>query len=360
MTRPLFHDQELDAWGLSEARPGPCAALDLQQLQTLPQGFAGAAELADAIADPAAFLPTRNEAAAALQARVEVHSANQAIWRVLMGQPLRQPLAEPPGAIYRAEQGCAYLDTRLLPDALAVIGQDGRALGLRRGAQGQWTLGALLPALPLEEQDPLAGLRAPLEPWARSLPQEMGWLRRRLEAAARAASPWAQALAIGESARLWPLDASVEPEQVRRWLQGQSPAPTVAPHASLTWARRQDPELLYHLEERAVAAAHQLQRDLERLRGEHGGEEEAWPLHLLAWLERREQLEGLALVLREAFAGDLLTAALRDLDPQGQALLEATAPGWPPGAELELLRRSLQVDPGSWWAQAALWEVSRA
>lgn len=355
MNQPLFTPEELASLGLSHASSGPSAPVNTE-IQTVSQGLDGSVDLRQAIERSADFLAVPQQGQlSALEARLEIHASNHSIWRVLMGQPLR-PQEDTPGLICQPEEGCAYLDTEALPEVLALVGQDGRALGLRRAPSGQWSLGALLPDPGASAPDPLATLRPALGAWAQELEQRHPWLRQQLEAAAQSLDPWDKIVAVGQAARQWPIDPTYA-QAALAWLQGEGQAPaTATSHASLRWGHTLDPEQLWHLEQRALAQAQALADLLQDLRGRGDSDAPPWRAAWLDLLVRREQLEGVATVLREAFAGDDLLEALLALDEDGERLMEGLTPGWPLGTDLGALEHALTVDPGCWWAKAALWE----
>jgi hypothetical protein len=354
MNKPLFTPEELARLGLPQASSGPATSV-VTDVQTVSQGLDGSVDLLQAVEHSADFLAVPQAGQLdGLKARLEVHASNHNIWRVLMGQPLRHQEGTP-GLLCKPEEGCAYLDTQALPEMVALVGQDGRALGLRRAPDGQWSLGALLPTDQRQAQGPLAGLRAPLGQWAKQLGQRHPWLRQQLVDAQRA-DLWGQVVAVGQAARLWPTEHDYK-EAAARWLKGQGQAPDAPPsHASLRWGHTLDPDQLWHLEQLALEQAQALTQQLGHLDQRQDKDAPTWRAAWLDLLVQREQLEGVATVLREAFAGDDLIEALHAMDAPGEALMESLTPGWPKGTHLAALDHALTVDPGCWWAEGALWE----
>lgn len=195
----------------------------------------------------------------------------------------------------------------------------------------------------------------PLDHWIGPMTDE--WLQSTVARALPGADAWTRTALAGAIARLTatappdvadaagvgPLEAGSPLALLRR----VSASPAVAGPRS--WARSLGRAELASIEEHARRRAIALEHDLDDLQAliptEGGDAREAWTRLCL----RRDDLEGVRVLLHEAGAGERLDEALRDTDRAGRSLrltLSVTV-------DDERLRRVALGDPGAWWGDPA-------
>jgi hypothetical protein len=143
-------------------------------------------------------------------------------------------------------------------------------------------------------------------------------------------SRWDDTLAAGRIAR------GVEP--------GASQAATIA---ARRWTRGLTADQRTLIERFAIVQAHGIAARLDRLQAHFGPADASLDLAWQALCWDRDDVEGIRVLLREAGAGQALTAALRAVDEAGRAVRFS----WPSDVDVhdERLQRISESDPGAWW-----------
>ena len=143
-------------------------------------------------------------------------------------------------------------------------------------------------------------------------------------------SRWDDTLAAGRIAR------AMEP--------GASQAATIA---ARRWTRGLSADQRTLVERFAIVEAHDIAARLDGLQTHFGPADASLDLAWQALCWDRDDVEGIRVLLREAGAGQALTAALRALDEAGRAVRFS----WPSDADVhdERLQRISESDPGAWW-----------
>ncbi len=178
---------------------------------------------------------------------------------------------------------------------------------------------------------------------ARALPGADAWTRTALAGAiARLAAVAPSSHAPGASSAGTPDDGGAH-ALLRR--VSASPA-TIGPRS---WARGLDPGALASIEEHARRRAIALEHDLDHLLAVFPAEATEARAAWTRVCHRRDDLEGVRLLLLEAGAGDGLDEALRDTDRAGRSLRLSLNVA----VDDERLRRVALGDPGAWWGDPA-------
>jgi hypothetical protein len=143
-------------------------------------------------------------------------------------------------------------------------------------------------------------------------------------------SRWDETLAAGRIAR------GVEP--------GVSQAATIA---ARRWTRGLTADQRTLIERFAIVQARDIAVRLDRLQTHVGPADTSLDLTWQALCWDRDDVEGIRVLLREAGAGEALTAALRAVDESGRAVRFS----WPSDVDVhdERLQRISEADPGAWW-----------
>jgi hypothetical protein len=132
-------------------------------------------------------------------------------------------------------------------------------------------------------------------------------------------------------------------------LRGDSETPA---RSARRWAAVLETDAVDALRVHVLAAIDDLEALLDRVDRAPDPEREDWRVTMLEVLRAREELEGVAALLRETDAGSAVEGALRSLDVRGKRFV-STLPGWRPFDDA-LLRRGAIADPESWWAALAV------
>ena len=143
-------------------------------------------------------------------------------------------------------------------------------------------------------------------------------------------SRWDETLAAGRIAR------AMEP--------GASQAATIA---ARRWTRELTADQRTLIERFAIVQGHDIAARLDRLQTHFGPADASLDLAWQALCWDRDDVDGIRVLLREAGAGQTLTAALRAVDEAGRAVRFS----WPSDVDVhdERLQRISEADPGAWW-----------
>lgn len=114
------------------------------------------------------------------------------------------------------------------------------------------------------------------------------------------------------------------------------------------WVHQLTEEQHEEIEDLALAEEELLGLFLEELRKEYNPECFFWPMDVCSLFHRRDDLASIQVVLRETSKGNRLNAALRCLDEEGLAFVNAL-PKWLSWDDVRL-SRVRQRNPMAWWA----------
>lgn len=187
----------------------------------------------------------------------------------------------------------------------------------------------------------------PIEDWMS--PMNDTWLQEMVTRTLPAADTWTRTALAGTITRLAePVALDQSPRDMAALLARVAASPAMQPRA---WARTLDPHALDAIEQHALRRAMALAGDLEDLQvvlpRDADDARDAWT----RLCHRRDDIEGVRLLLHEAGSGATLDAALRDTDRAGRSARVNL------GAEVETaderLRRVALGDPGAWWGDTA-------
>ena len=125
---------------------------------------------------------------------------------------------------------------------------------------------------------------------------------------------------------------------------GASQAATIA---ARRWTRGLTADQRTLIERFAIVQAQGIAARLDRLQTHFGPADASLDLAWQALCWDRDDVEGIRVLLREAGAGQALTAALRAVDEAGRAVRFS----WPSDVDVhdERLQRISEADPGAWW-----------
>lgn len=238
--------------------------------------------------------------------------------------------ADSPGVIYTDLRRTALVGIRL---------PDGSAFALRQGAASI----DVFPLLPRSlDVRPIGELGCPIEEWLGDCQdcELAAWVREHVEVG----GAWHRVVAAGIYARLLNARGGDARQVVGDLLAGR-PDPELA--RPLRWARSLSAEMLDDLEDLALAEVDLLRERVERLRERLEMEDETWRADLLSAFHRRDDLEGLHVLLTEANHAERLAMALDGLDHAGERLMI----GFPREIHFDdpRLRRAALGDPRAWW-----------
>lgn len=179
--------------------------------------------------------------------------------------------------------------------------------------------------------------------WMRDFPDQ--WLQREAEVRASRGSLWDVAVAVGLAARLLEPDS---PERRRALISDVRTRRVVeALAAPRLWARARSKPELDALERTAGAEAAVIAKAMPALADAVDPDDPVWADAQLVLRHRRDDLEGVRLLLHEATGEDRIGALLEDVDRTG----ETWSLSLPALDGDERLHRVSRVDPDAWWAQ---------
>lgn len=187
---------------------------------------------------------------------------------------------------------------------------------------------------------------APLEDWISAMTD--GWLESIVARTLPGADSWTRTALAGMIARLTqggdPPAGGAGVTDPLMLLRRVSRSPSMAPRA---WARALDRPQLAAIEEHARRRAMALEHDLDDLLAvlplDADGIRHAW----MQLCHRRDDLEGVRVLLREAGVGSGLDESLRHTDRAGRAMRINLGDGI--STDDERLRRVALGDPAAWW-----------
>lgn len=377
---PILTSQELRSLGIAGLVPGPLLALMPPEADEVALGAVAEApiELEDcktlAASEPLpegkVSMPGNNPLAgydidfAALKEagfKLSRLKRNPSILKVESDH--RGLRAFPPEAADRVvfiEGGMVFLDPTKVSAPVAIVHPESRTgFALRPPVflpdedRPREVIGPLFPEIPVS---PVPVLSSPARGWCSALKDSDAWLADQAEEFLARNDPFEHVVAIGLIARLKPAprkDALAT--AVNDLLAGTA---DLADEPERVWARGLAAEPMGYLEDAAIAATSALLRDLAALEDAVLGPDDRhvpdprWPAEATRILHRRDDLEGVRLILAEAGCGARLAPALAALDSAGE-LLFAALPSWPGSEADERLRRALSVSPEGWWTRAA-------
>lgn len=187
----------------------------------------------------------------------------------------------------------------------------------------------------------------PIEDWISRMNDT--WLQEMVTRTLLGADTWSRTALAGTITRLAePVALDDPPRGLDDLLARVTASPAMHPRA---WARTLDPRALDAIEQHALRRAMALAGDLEDLLvvlpRDAEDARDAWT----KLCHRRDDIEGVRLLLREAGSGAILDDVLRDTDRAGRSARVNL------GSDIETaderLRRVALGDPGAWWGDTA-------
>lgn len=317
--------QDLDAFGLSPSMIGPEERLPLPT-----SGPQGALQKSPVTHDR--LLAAHSPVLDALGLQIEVAPDTRAV-RVISRGALAFQVRSGLGSTDPAPADAAGMARVVLPLTGRFLIESDRGTPLVAGALGDDAL----------ELRPLYAWTAPpVEEW--QVNAQDTWMQTQLTLAL-GSDAWTRTSLAGQIARLGEPEAlDVAALIAEGRFQDLVPEADLAPRR---WARRLDTASLAALEQQAVRRAEALGDDLadlfDTLSADLQEASSAW----LRLCHRRDDIESVRVLLREAGAGDALDAVLDTADRSGRAIrinLDGTVL-----ADDERLRRVALGDPAAWW-----------
>jgi hypothetical protein len=354
--RDIISPSELEAFGFGSARLLPAERVELPS--------AGNAEAAGArdvlvgglmaltsLAGSARFEKLPGSMLERHGISLAVLDADKRIARVRAPGPLvvREGGVESRGFIqFEGDPGAVYWDSSEAP-RLVGVAEDMLFAIARDGTTGEFitqvAMDRVLQIAPLEE------LRAPLVAWARALDDR--WLAAHLETQAAIGGSWRSAVGAGVYARLYVApDRAAAAARIARFTEGREDPHFTTPRR---WARALDEAQRQTIEDLALAEVSALHAALEDIEDDIAADAEHWVARWRTLCHRRDDLEGVDVLLQETGRGGRLRAAMDRLDRVGrQALINV-----PAGAldADERIRRARLQNPSAWWADPTLEDV---
>jgi hypothetical protein len=344
MTRPPasghLSSLGLDASDLAEPERLAWPSADVAQARPL-LGEAALAALQALPPEHVTCTPCISVALDAIGVRAEVCDREPRIVKLTSepaGSPIVLRAVGPEGSSWRPpdEHGVAWLDLSLC-EVFFVEAGNGGVVGQPRGDEL-----ALFPVRRLTALDPLPSVLAPLDEWAAVADD---WAATEARQAAEGGDGWGVSVAAGILARYADRDAPAGARSiVAETAAGRALPFLVRPRA---WARGLAPQELRAIERLALAEVDRIHAALERLSREpdlpEGAFEDAWERASLA----RDDLEGVAVLLRETGRAGRLDTGLDLLDRLGASCRAGIDAVRRPRSER--LRHAGRMDPSAWW-----------
>jgi hypothetical protein len=309
----------------------------LGQPERLPLSWPQPDEAKGVRADPSDLLEVRSDVLAAVDLEAQLDPA-----RLVLHVRARH---DQPFLIRAAHPGTA---PRVQPDALATeipLRQIGRFVIESVGGAPLALVGVERDALVLV----LVGQwdAPPLRDWIREMDDD--WMRAQIEGTAASADTWTRTALAGQIARLTEVGRPHRPAATASaLLRHVSLQPGMLPRL---WIQTLDSSALASLEQHASRRAAVLEDDLEglftALSADGHEAEDTWT----RLCHRRDDLEGVRVLLHQAGKGDELDRVLQQTDLVGRAVrLSLVHTSW---GDDERLRRVALGDAGAWWGSTA-------
>jgi hypothetical protein len=352
MTKP-FSEAALAALGLEGVSFGPRQALIVPESEIeLGAGWRAhvvAAVSLTALAAAGKFIEARPSGADTLPIRVEVLEGNPSVMRFIVdpdSEPAFRVVHGGDDAIVRTAAGTVIVDLKKAGVACCQW-PDGTGIGF--DPDGYLYFHELHPLPPVVDV-PASDVAS----WCADANDQ--WLISQVGERLEAGNAWEHSVAVGMYARLLrPSSGAAARERVQRVLKGEIDEPLARP---TRWARSLTPEQLAFVEREALAEADGILLFIDELCEHIDPADPAWREDLLAWCHRRDDLEGVWLILREANAGKRLTAVMRTVDYLGHQFV-STIPARIVLPD-ERLWRAQCGDPDAWWSSLAEPETNDA
>jgi len=178
------------------------------------------------------------------------------------------------------------------------------------------------------------------------------WLCDELSARVHSGDPWQHAVALGLAARLRRRASTHARATLDALLAGR---PVEDLHRERRWATQQPRDVLDAIEIWAITVAETVVDDLEDLFDRSAPDDPDWQDAITDVLHRRDDVEGIRLLLHEADHGEGLEATLEALDPACRNLIDAVTKWAAPYDER--LGRASVASPYGWWISPAVWDA---
>lgn len=238
------------------------------------------------------------------------------------------------------DPGTAYLD---MSAEIGMVVRAGSDIVLVQGA------GAGVLATPLRlSPKALSGLASMPDISVWVSPCTDTWLAEQVGPLAGAGDAWSRVVAAGMLARLpMPADGA----QARTWIaalrSGVVDATLAGPRR---WIRSLGAEDTQAIVDAAVAECASLSLDIEDIVADVDADRSGWDDAAREVTERRDDLEGVLVLLDARGADGDLRTALASVDRAGASLQASLPEDW--ASEDERLRRAALKSPGAWWGRA--------
>ena len=194
---------------------------------------------------------------------------------------------------------------------------------------------------------PALEVKCPLTTWIDTCQDE--WLCDQISKRDKVDDSWERVVAVGMFARL-ESDEFTTFQSLEDLMSGVSERLD----RERSWARKLSAENCAAIERLAVLHTEHLFDELLRLVKNPLPHDSQWKQDMQRIMHKRDDLEGICLLLREAGEGDLLVDELLDIDVEGDLWIDAI-PSWDGDFDERLLRASL-VSPEGWWTRLTEWE----
>lgn len=191
---------------------------------------------------------------------------------------------------------------------------------------------------------PLEPFAAPVMDWLQSCSDP--WLAQQVRPLAEAGDTWSTSVAAGMLARLLERSGSSR-DRVAALLAGQVDPELARPRL---WARSLLPRQIETIERLALSEVDLLFADLELAEQVVDESEPGWPEAWVRLCHSRDDLEGIALLLREAGHSSRVDIALDNLDREGRRVHAGLHLQRLP--DDERMTRAALRDPFAWWGAA--------
>ncbi|MBN1548391.1 MAG: hypothetical protein JW902_17205 [Syntrophaceae bacterium] len=206
----------------------------------------------------------------------------------------------------------------------------------------------VIPVLPRIAVEPFSKIESPVGNWIISINDS--WLVDEIQRNIDQNDAWCSAVATGLYARF--IETPSLSDFVDQTLAGRPNEQLVLPRI---WARNLSEADCRTIEDLGFAEVDLLSHKVEDLELRLDPEDKIWRGDLLELCERRDDLEGVRILLNETGKADRLSSTIEDLDEEAQLFISSM----PVSVRLdnERLARVAKIDPAAWWASLAAEEM---
>jgi hypothetical protein len=302
-------------------------------------------------AESRVFLPAKQEQLEACGVSLRMLEANPRILRLFSEVPglsaqVAKSEGDEPGdyPVHRESDQAVYLEGTQTTERRFVLKSPAGTVVLVTGKDGY----RVQPVLQPIEIRALTSVEAPVSEWLTH--SQDSWLNKTVADYLERGDSWSLCVGAGLFARLRSPEPNMVADLYKKLMNGERDVASALPRE---WARTLKPDQLRTMEALALSEIEWVHQAVEALPQHLSPDVERWEADWFELCHRRDDLEGVRLLLDEGGEGNRLAVALASLDREGKLLVRSL-----PRRDLRLDERMTRVakaDPAAWWSGIPSW-----